>query len=177
MSSRRIKDGVGCGPAVALLTLWTAFGCEAPAERDAKASPEAPRRLLPTSLECPRNSRALRLEKEGRIRIERYPYDPRDGVRGVTLLMRAKSCHEAAGRDREADRAASVSARVSSRIDADYSSARLALERSLANQRWGRALRDAERLLALTAHIHPHPYVRWLRHVAARAASHDETSR
>jgi hypothetical protein len=161
----------------ALLLLCAALGCDESARPGLGRSPEPPSTLVAASFRCPSGSSAFRIEKEGYIRTERYPYDPRDGIRGVTLLLRAGACHRAAGRTREANRAASAAKRLSSRIAQDYSAARVGLERALSNESWGAVTHDAHRLLAFTDHVQPHPYVQWLRRVASRAASHDDTSR
>lgn len=133
--------------------------------------------LFPASYSCESgpnaHARAQRLERYAKLYVERYPYDPADGVRGVLYLGRAASCYARAGNEGDAIRAKARSLSLSSRIDTDYASARVALEKTLASGNWSSALPEAYRLLRLTQHLHKSPYIAWLEatfgKVAARA--------
>ena len=115
---------------------------------------------------------ARRFERYARLYMERYPYDPADGVRAVAHFRKAASCYASAGHKSDAVRATTRARNLSSQIETDYASARVALQKTLASRNWSSALPEAHRLLRLTQHLRPDPYVTWLektvRKVAAR---------
>ena len=117
------------------------------------------------------DARARRFERYARLYLERYPYDPADGVRAVLYLRRAASCYSSAGNENDALRATARALSLSSAIETDYASARLALEKTLASENWSSALPEAYRLLRLTHHLSPSPYVTWLETTIGKAAA------
>lgn len=125
---------------------------------------------------CPRldasETAALRLERAARLRAERYPYDPEDGVRGVRLFRQARACYQASGSDADATRAGRLGDRLMRRVETDYASARLVLREALRRGRSSWAARETERLLAMTRHLGPDPYVHWLQETAGRLSAH-----
>ena len=117
------------------------------------------------------DARARRFERYARLYIERYPYDPADGVRAVLYLRRAASCYSSAGNESDAARVTARALSLSSLIETDYASARVALENTLASKNWASALPEAYRLLRLTKHLSPNPYVTWLETTIGKAAA------
>ena len=157
------------------------LGCEQPEVESSTAAPESPSRLVVSRRSCssplPSPERGIRLEREGNMRMERYPYDPRDGVRGALLLFEAADCYRAAGLQVDSIRSEAAASRFQAVLQSDYASARVAIERAISKKRWSDARKQAQRLLALTGHLQPSAYVDWLRATAALASSHDESLR
>ena len=116
-------------------------------------------------------ARARRFERYARLYLERYLYDPADGVRAVLYLRRAASCYSNAGNENDAVRVTARALSLSSRIETDYASARIALDKTLASRNWSSALSEAYRLLRLTQHLRPSPYVTWLETTIGKAAA------
>lgn len=160
--------------AFAACGLGLGLGCRRAPESGVGESPEAPSELFVASGRCAASGRAQRLERDGRMRNERYPYDPRDGIVAVRLFLEAAECYQARGRPTDAMRAAAAARRLESRITTDYAAARVALEHALERGTWSDARRHVRRLLSLTEHMTPHPYVDWLRDISARATSSDD---
>jgi hypothetical protein len=106
--------------------------------------------------------RAGRAEQHGQFHAERYPYDPRDGIRAVLLFQEARSCYQQAGLPDHARRAEHLASDLMARIDVDYASSRLVLDGALAAERWPVVLAELERLLRLTEHVKGHAYVEYL---------------
>lgn len=94
---------------------------------------------------------------------ERYPFDPSDGVESVRLYRTAQACYTAlanapaaAEMQREADY-------MQHRIEEDYRTHRLRLERALEHENFDDAVLETRALLALVAEADPnHEYVQWL---------------
>ena len=179
MTARRLTQMVVASFLGPLFLSTLCFGCERDSGHSVSAAPEPPRALVGSTKPCASSSpsarRAVRLEREGRMRIERYPYDQTDGVRGTFLLLEATDCYRAAGLVSAASRAGATARRFATVLEADYAAARVAIEHSLSKKRWSDVRQQVQRLLALTAHMHPSPYVDWLRAIAALANSHDES--
>ena len=116
-------------------------------------------------------ARARRFERYARLYIERYPYDPADGVRAVLFLRRAASCYSRAGSEHDTVRVTARASTLSSQVETDYASARVALEKTLASKNWSSALPEAYRLLRLTQHLSPGPYITWLETTIGKAAA------
>ncbi len=93
---------------------------------------------------------------------ERYPFDAQDGVEAVRHYGVAQACYEAAAKRADAARIGRERQALVQRIDEDYRTHRLRLERALKFQRWDDALREARALDSLTAHRQGDPYVSWL---------------
>jgi hypothetical protein len=113
---------------------------------------------------------AARLEQHGHLYAERYPYDPRDGIRAVRRFQEAQSCYSLSGREDDAKRVARHAFELMTRLDMDYASARLVLETALATQRWSVAHAELGRLLRLTEHLSGHDYVDWLERLVGKVA-------
>ena len=118
--------------------------------------------------------RALRAERQGRLHAERYPYDPRDGIRAVIRFQQAYSCYRAAGLNADADRALGLSTGLIARINVDYASSRLALDDALAKEKWSVAAEEVRRLLRLTGHLGRHAYVEALSRLAGKVSTRVE---
>jgi len=146
----------------------------------AHRSPDLPGLFGPTR-DCPHGASArraaLRAESHGILLSERYPYDPRDGVRAVQRLREAQRCYEASGVDESARRAAYHASKLAARIEADYASSRLALETAMASGKWHVAHDELQRLLRLTAHLRAHPFAEHLRDLAGKVASSATSAR
>lgn len=108
---------------------------------------------------------ADRLGREARdeafARQQRYPFDPREGVRAVQELAVAGACFAAAG-----DRAEQVSVvrahqRLRARIEEDYRVHCLRLEQSIQTGRYLEALVEARLLIAYLDHLEG-TYPDWL---------------
>jgi len=119
--------------------------------------------------------RGRKAEELGRIRADRYAYDPRDGIRAVQLYQEAEACYRSAGAERAAARVHQASTALIARIRTDYAAGRLNLTNALEQERWSDALVEIHRLLFLTDHLGRHEYVEWLKRtvgsVAAKASS------
>lgn len=120
---------------------------------------------------------AVRAEEQAGYRHDRYPYDPRDGVRSVRELGIAAACYDLAGRSYDAARLRTLRSQVRARISIDYSSARLSLSRAISSKDWNRALAETRRLQLLTSHLGGHDYVDWLRQTNGRATSRVQSMR
>ena len=131
--------------------------------------------LFSTSYACSSGSnldvRARRFERYARLYLERYPYDPADGVRAVAHFRKAASCYAGAGQKSNAIRVTTRARDLSSQIETDYASARVALQKTLASRNWSSALPEAHRLLRLTQHLRPDPYVTWLEETVGKVAA------
>jgi len=115
---------------------------------------------------------AQRLERAARLHVERYPYDPEDGVRAAHLFMQSADCYRAVGAEAEVRRVEAVIKTLRLQIETDYASARLVLDRALRLGRWEIVDREIHRLLGMTRHLPEGTYARWLRETAGRAAAH-----
>ncbi len=137
----------------------------------AAAPPRAPV-LFTTVGECPLDAAsgagAERLERRGRIRIERYPYDAQDGVRGVMLMQHAVACYRAAGLDAAATRLDARVTRLAAKLESDFAAARVAFEHALTRGRIRIASALGRKLLAMTEHVASNSYVDWLEAQTAR---------
>ncbi|HTE51121.1 MAG TPA: FHA domain-containing protein [Kofleriaceae bacterium] len=111
--------------------------------------------------------RAREAAEAARAKSERYPFAAQDGIRAVELYSLASRCFGAAGRDGDAERAGRDRAALVARIDEDYRTHRLKLERALEYGRTRQALLETRELLALVSHL-DHPYTAWLRSVERR---------
>lgn len=96
-------------------------------------------------------------------RSERYPFDPSDGVESVRLYRTAQACYASLGISAAASEMQREGDYMQHRIEEDYRTHRLRLERSLEHENFDDALLEARSLLALVGTIAPeHPYVQWL---------------
>jgi hypothetical protein len=126
--------------------------------------------------DCPSRGGALqrgvRAEEMARFRSDRYPYDPRDGVRAVQGYRTATDCYDAAGRPSDADRTRAAGQELAERMGTDYAAARLSLANAIETKRWADVLRETRHLLLLTSHLGGHKYVEWLVEIAGKAKAH-----
>jgi hypothetical protein len=83
-------------------------------------------------------------------------------VSAVELYGLAARCFAAAGRDGDAQRATRERVALVARIEEDYRTRRLGLERALADGRMGQALIEARALLGLVGRRDT-PFTSWLR--------------
>ena len=131
--------------------------------------------LFDESSRCPSTKTALRngivAEETARLRADRYPYDPRDGVRAVHGYRTASSCYDAAGRPSDAERARFAGQELADRIVTDYAAARLSLANAIQAERWAEVLRRTRHLQLLTSHLGGHEYVEWLKELVGKATA------
>lgn len=123
---------------------------------------EAPDAGCPEAEPAAAGARAAEASDAARAKSERYPFAAKDGVSAVELYGLAARCFAAAGRDGEAQRAARERAALVARIEEDYRTRRLGLERALADDRTGQALIEARALIGLVGGRDT-PFTTWLR--------------
>ncbi len=162
-----------CVLLVGSLVCWAWWAQQTPAfGREEVPAPA----LFPRTFTCPRldasEAAGFRFERAARLRAERYPYDPEDGVLGVRLFLQARACYQAFGSDADAARSARLGDELMGRVETDYASARLVLREALRRGRSSWAARETARLLAMTRHLGPDPYVLWLHETAGRLSAH-----
>jgi len=135
--------------------------------------------LFVDEVECPHRGSALavgrRSEEHARMRADRYPYDPRDGVRAVRNYQTAESCYKDSGDELGVHRARRAILALTTRVNTDYAAARLNLFNALEQEQWSVALSEIRRLLLLTDHIRRHEYVEWLDEIIGRVAANAST--
>jgi hypothetical protein len=129
-------------------------------------APSDPVELFDQQVTCPTSgAQALYTADEDAeaalAKSERYPFDASDGVESVMLYRRAQACYAAVGQTQAAIRVQHEGDWMQRRIEEDYATHRLRLERAMEQQRWADALLEIRALLALTRH-RDHPYVQWL---------------
>lgn len=126
-----------------------------------------PPELFGRTIECEETGRtalhgARQAAEAASHRSERYPFDAQDGVVAVELWKEAAACFDSAGRAADARRVQREADVLAQRIEEDYRTHRLRLERSLEQQRWADALRETRALSAITEHLSGDAYVTWL---------------
>lgn len=144
--------------------------------------PPAPApRLVIREQECrdrvPTAGSARRTEQRAHLRVERYPYDPGDGLRGALSLLEARRCFEKAGYPSDAARVSTAAAKVVSRLKSDFAAAHVALERALREEDWAGALHHSRWFLGFVEHGESDPYIEWVRGVASRVATYVDAGR
>ena len=148
-------------------------------ENDAARMDDGTARVHPAlfgdSPTCPSHETAvqsgIRAEEMARFRADRYPYDPRDGVRAVQGYRTAARCYEVAGRPSDAKRTRFVGQELAARMVTDYAAARLSLANAIEAERWADVLRETRHLQLLTSHLGGHEYVEWLKEIVGRATA------
>jgi len=113
---------------------------------------------------------ARELEQKARLRADRYPYDPQDGIRSIRDYRIARDCYESAGAADEAASAEVAAVTLQARVQTDYASARVNLGRALQSRHWSAVLAEARWLHRLTHHLGEHDYVEWLERIMGRAS-------
>ena len=108
--------------------------------------------------ECPEKGAAAdHLGREARdeafARAQRYPFDPREGVRAVEELSVARACFAAAGDRAEQASMAREHQRLRARVDEDYQVHCLRLEKAAQAGRYVEALVESRLLLAYLDHL------------------------
>ncbi|HWM86571.1 MAG TPA: hypothetical protein VNO33_12055 [Kofleriaceae bacterium] len=111
--------------------------------------------------------RAAEAADAARAKSERYPFASQDGIRAAELYALAAACFTAAGKDADAERATRDRAALVARIEEDYRTHRLKLDRAIEYRRTGQALVETRELLSLVAHLE-HPYTTWLTNLERR---------
>lgn len=130
----------------------------------------APPPLFPAPPPCPEKDaaaagpRAREAADAALAKSQRYPFAAQDGVGAVELYALATACFTVAGRDSESDQARQAGAVLEERIQEDYRTHRLKLERAIQYKRTRQALIETQKLLDLVRHL-DHPYTTWLRNM------------
>ncbi|HJL19175.1 MAG TPA: FHA domain-containing protein [Sandaracinaceae bacterium LLY-WYZ-13_1] len=97
---------------------------------------------------------------------ERYPFSAQDGVQAVRLYGRAAACYRAVGASEPAGLMEREGDLMKRRIEEDYRTHRLRLERALEQGRLPDALLETRALVELLRHREADPYLAWLRQLA-----------
>ena len=144
---------------------WTMLAEPSGSDIETEA-PTDPLSLFDADVACPTSgAQALYSadeDAEGALaKSERYPFDASDGVDSVVLYRRAQACYAAVGQPEASTRMQTEGDWMQHRIEEDYTTHRLRLERAMEQQRWPDALLETRALLSLTRH-RDHPYVQWL---------------
>ncbi len=127
----------------------------------------APPELFDAVTECPDSgSAALHHAQEAAEaashRAERYPFAAQDGVQAVQLYATAELCYAAAGQRGDSARIRREKEALQQRLEEDYRTHRLRLERGLELERWDEALIEAKNLNDLLAHRQDTEYGQWM---------------
>lgn len=109
-------------------------------------------------------SRAHEAAEAALAKSQRYPFAAQDGVGAVELYALAAACYTVAGSDGDADLVRQAGASLEERIQEDYRTHRLKLERAIQYKRTRQALIETQKLLDLVKHLN-HPYTTWLRNM------------
>jgi hypothetical protein len=146
------------------------------------ATPAAPApELFDAQIGCPTGDgstrhRADRDAEDAIFKSERYPFDPQDGVQAVHLYRTARACYQAIGAAQEAQQMEREAALMQRRIEEDYRTHRLRLDRALEQGRLPDALIETHALIELVSHRTRHPYLSWLRQLARQIQLHIDTT-
>ena len=84
-------------------------------------------------------------------------------MQAVHLFRRSRVCYRAAGATREAEIMENEGAAMEARLDEDYRTHRLRLERALRQERMPDALFETRALIELIRHREGDGYLAWLR--------------
>ncbi|MFW6197532.1 MAG: hypothetical protein ACOC5B_01575 [Myxococcota bacterium] len=120
--------------------------------------------------------RAHELWEAAAAKAQRYHYEPSDGVQAVGLYERAVRCLRQAGQPDEAEVVGREAAPLRRRIEIDYRTYRLRLDRALEEERVEDALLATRILGALLGHRADDPYVTWLDQLERRLVVRLQTS-
>lgn len=125
-----------------------------------------PPALFAESQECPVSAdkavhRARDAEQAASHKRERYPFDAQDGIEAVRRYQVAESCYREANYTKAAERVANEGNALKKRINEDYKTHKLRLERSLEKGRHLQALREARALNSLIRHTDGN-YAQWM---------------
>ncbi|HHH28491.1 MAG TPA: hypothetical protein ENK57_09115 [Polyangiaceae bacterium] len=132
--------------------------------------PASPPELFGDTIECPTTGSARHRAdldaEEGLAMSERYPFASQDGVQAVRRYERARACYRAAGATREAEIMRHESEAMQQRIDEDYRTHRMRLNRALEQERLPDALLETRALIELIRHREGNGYLTWLRQLS-----------
>ena len=123
------------------------------------APPSCPEKDPPSA-----GGRAREAADAALAKSQRYPFAAQDGVGAVELYAMAAACFTVAGKDGDADQVRQAGAILEERIQEDYRTHRLKLERAIQYKRTRQALIETQKLLDLVRHLN-HPYTTWLRNM------------
>jgi hypothetical protein len=132
------------------------------------ATPAAPPpQLVDETVPCPPNTQNVRhradQDAEAAIaKAERYPFSSQDGVEAVRLYRRAMACYQNVGAQTEARLMEREGNAMARRLDEDYRTHRLRLQRALEQARLPDALIETRSLIELVRHREGDPYLAWL---------------
>lgn len=130
----------------------------------------APPPLFSAPPSCPEKdpnaagARAREAADAALAKSQRYPFAAQDGVGAVELYALAASCFTTSGKDGDADQMRQSGSALEERIQEDYRTHRLKLERAVQYKRTRQALIETQKLLDLVSHL-DHPYTTWLRNM------------
>ncbi len=135
-------------------------------------APTDPLSLFDAEAPCPATGaqalyRADQDAEHALAKSERYPFDSGDGIESVMLYRRAQACYVISGEPESAARMQREAEWMRQRIEEDFATHRVRLERAMTQERWPDALVETRALIALTRHRN-HPYVEWLQRNARR---------
>jgi hypothetical protein len=129
---------------------------EAPALNDIR--PAACPNVVATSAE----QLAIENERAAISKQQRFPFDPRDGVEAVGLLLKSEACYRVADRIDEASRTHAAGVEWSNFMNSEYSSVRLQLKYAIEHDNYADAIRRIDDIGAfLTPHV-TGDYFKWL---------------
>ena len=94
---------------------------------------------------------------------ERYPFAAQDGVQAVLLFRRSEACYRATGAATEAAQMRREGDTMQRRIEEDYTTHKLRLERALRQARLPDAVIETRAIIEILRHREGHPYLAWLR--------------
>jgi hypothetical protein len=129
------------------------------------AAPPPP--LVDDQVPCPSGGGTVRhradFDAEAAIaKSERYPFSSQDGVESVRLFREAHACYRAVGEAEAARQMQQEGDAMARRIEEDYRTHRLRLERALGQGRMPDALLETRALIELVRHRRGDPYLAWL---------------
>jgi hypothetical protein len=142
------------------------------------ATPAAPPpSLFSEAVPCPTQGGTARhradQDAEAAIaKSERYPFSSQDGVQAVRLYLRAEACYRSVGGTEEAQAMQREGQVMQRRIEEDYRTHRLRLERALEQTRLPDALLETRALIELLRHREGDPYLAWLRQLERQLQLH-----
>lgn len=92
---------------------------------------------------------------------DRYPFDAQDGIQAVRLFDQAAACYAASGDAQSAARARQERAMLADRIEYDFQTHKVRLERALEYKHMADAIVEVEALRRMVKHRDT-PYTAWL---------------
>jgi hypothetical protein len=105
--------------------------------------------------------RAQQAETAAAAKSDRYPFDSQDGIHAVEMYRLASVCYRAAAQPARAVQTDREAKTIRRRIEEDYRTHQLRLERALEQDRVADALLETRSLIALVRHQEG-PFLTWL---------------